>query len=157
VTGPGHWPFGVARVRLLYGERGRRTCATWEAREQLLATLATFEPLGARPCVDRTLTEPRAAGRVEPSVSGPLPLTAEERRIATPTATGLANKQIAERPFLAHRTLGGHPYRLCRNLGIISRTAPHRTAPHCATPSHPGPGECLAPRRAGRPCGLRAP
>ncbi|MFF3307465.1 LuxR C-terminal-related transcriptional regulator [Streptomyces sp. NPDC002952] len=100
--------------------------------------------------MDRTLTEPRAAGHVEASVSGPLPLTAEECRIVTPTATGLTGKQIAECPFLAHCTLGAHPYRLCRNLGINSRTAPH-----FATPSRLGPGEALAPRRAGHPRGLR--
>ncbi|MET8224441.1 LuxR C-terminal-related transcriptional regulator [Streptomyces sp. NPDC005301] len=81
-------------------------------------------------------------------MSGPLPSTAEERRIATPTE--LTNKQIAERLFLSHRTLGAHPCRICRRLGIGSCAA------HCATPSRPGPGERLAPRRAGRSRGLRA-
>lgn len=49
------------------------------------------------------------------------PLTAQERQIAEFAATGLSNKQIGERLFLSHRTVGSHLYRLYPKLGITSR------------------------------------
>ncbi|MFJ4622363.1 ATP-binding protein [Streptomyces sp. NPDC088812] len=120
---PGHWPFDVARVRLLYGERLRRRRIMKEARGHLIAALETFEELDARPWADRTRTELRASGHTAPDATGPVPLTAQEREIARLAATGLTNKQIAERLFLSHRTIGTHLYQLYRKLGISSRTA----------------------------------
>ncbi len=45
------WQFDLARVRLAYGERLRRSRAMTDSRVQLNAALATFERLGARPWV----------------------------------------------------------------------------------------------------------
>ncbi|MGW0812829.1 helix-turn-helix transcriptional regulator [Streptomyces viridiviolaceus] len=120
---PGRRPFEVARVRLLYGERMRRRRATREAREQLLQALHAFEELDAGPWAERARTELRASGHTLPVASGPESLTAQEREIATLAATGLTNKQIAERLFLSHRTIGTHLYQLYRKLDINSRTA----------------------------------
>ncbi|MFD7409594.1 response regulator transcription factor [Streptomyces sp. NPDC059866] len=50
-------------------------------------------------------------------------LTAQELQIAKLAATGLTNKQIAERLFLSHRTIGTHLYQIYPKLGITSRTA----------------------------------
>jgi DNA-binding NarL/FixJ family response regulator len=38
-------------------------------------------------------------------------------------ATGLSNKQIGERLFLSHRTIGAHLYRIFPKLGVTSRAA----------------------------------
>ena len=50
-------------------------------------------------------------------------LTAQEREIADLAATGLTNKQIGERLFLSHRTVGTHLYRIFPKLGITTRAA----------------------------------
>ncbi|MEU8614898.1 helix-turn-helix transcriptional regulator, partial [Actinoplanes sp. NPDC048791] len=48
-------------------------------------------------------------------------LTAQERQIAQLAASGLSNKQIAERLYLSHRTIGAHLYRIFPKLGVTSR------------------------------------
>ncbi|MGW0856939.1 response regulator transcription factor [Streptomyces sp. NPDC002690] len=121
------WPFDVARVRLLYGERLRRRRVTREAQDQLVLASKTFEELGATPWAARAAAELRASGHT-PSNSaqrGRGALTAQEWEIATLAATGLTNKQIAERLFLSHRTIGTHLYQIYPKLGISSRVALH--------------------------------
>jgi DNA-binding CsgD family transcriptional regulator len=120
-----HWQFDLARVRLLYGERLRRTRAMIEARVQLNAALAIFERLGARPWVDRTTAELRASGQIKPRAGDNVldRLTPQEFEIVTLAASGLTNKQIAERLFLSHRTVGGHLHRAFPKLGVETRAA----------------------------------
>jgi DNA-binding NarL/FixJ family response regulator len=43
--------------------------------------------------------------------------------IALLAASGLRNKQIGERLFLSHRTVGAHLYQIFPKLGITSRAA----------------------------------
>jgi DNA-binding CsgD family transcriptional regulator len=50
-------------------------------------------------------------------------LTPQEREIAMLAATGLTNKQIAQRLFLSPRTVGAHLNRVYPKLGIASRAA----------------------------------
>lgn len=125
LPGPEHRPFDVARVRLFHGERLRRLRATTEAREQLTQALEAFQRLGAKPWVTRAAAELRASGQSAPAAArpGPVALTAQELQIATLAATGLTNKQIAERLFLSHRTIGTHLYQIYPKLGITSRAA----------------------------------
>ncbi|GGM23089.1 LuxR family transcriptional regulator [Streptomyces fumigatiscleroticus] len=125
LPGPERWPFDAARVRLFHGERLRRLRATTEAREQLALALKAFQQLGATPWVTRTAAELRASGRSAPAAARPrsAALTAQELQIATLAATGLTNKQIAERLFLSHRTIGTHLYQIYPKLGITSRAA----------------------------------
>jgi DNA-binding CsgD family transcriptional regulator len=120
-----HWQFDLARVRLLYGERLRRSRAMVEARAQLNAARATFERLGARPWADRTTAELRATGQIKPRAGEDVldRLTPQEFEIATLAASGLTNKQIAERLFLSHRTIGGHLHRAFPKLGVATRAA----------------------------------
>ncbi|MFF4763376.1 ATP-binding protein [Streptomyces sp. NPDC001292] len=121
----GDWPFDTARVRLFYGERLRRRRATKEARRQLVRASEAFEELGAAPWTARAQAELRASSRTTSAAgrSGKAVLTAQEQEIAALAATGLTNKQIAERLFLSHRTIGTHLYQIYPKLGISSRAA----------------------------------
>jgi DNA-binding CsgD family transcriptional regulator len=119
------WPFDLARVRLAYGERLRRDRATAESRTHLIAARATFRRLGAQPWAARAANELRATGLTtsRPALDGPALLTPTEREIASLAAAGMSNKQIGERLFLSHRTVGTHLYQIFPKLGIASRAA----------------------------------
>ncbi|MEE4543103.1 AAA family ATPase [Streptomyces sp. V4-01] len=118
------WPFAQARVRLAQGERLRRARALSESMGPLTAAMTTFQTLGSSSWAERARKELRAAGRVVPHADGPTAaLTAQEREIAELAATGLTNKQIAERLFISHRTVGTHLYQIYPKLGIASRVA----------------------------------
>ncbi|MFJ4438002.1 AAA family ATPase [Streptomyces sp. NPDC088923] len=119
------WPFEHARVRLFHGERLRRLRATSQARAELSAALEVFEALGASPWAARAASELRAGGHSGAGTPKPgrVALTAQEREVATLAASGLTNKQIAERLLLSHRTVGTHLYQIYPKLGITSRAA----------------------------------
>ncbi|MEV0175504.1 AAA family ATPase [Streptomyces sp. NPDC050803] len=119
------WPFTLARVRLAQGERLRRSRALSDSQAPLTAALKTFEQLHSTAWAERARKELRAARRGAPqSEAGTgTPLTAQEREIAELAATGLTNKQIAERLFISHRTVGAHLYQIYPKLGIASRVA----------------------------------
>ncbi|MET8536579.1 AAA family ATPase [Streptomyces sp. NPDC005065] len=123
VPGAQRWPFDFARIQLAYGERLRRSRATTESRGPLSAALSAFEHLGARPWAERAEAELRAAGwsRRRTETSKAHTLTPQELEIARLAASGLTNKQIAERLFLSHRTVGAHLYQVYPKLGITSR------------------------------------
>ncbi|MFF3469032.1 response regulator transcription factor, partial [Streptomyces sp. NPDC002619] len=116
------WPWEHARIELAYGQWLRRTRDP-RARLHLGAALATFDRLGAQTMAQRARNELRATGVA--TTTGPdaptAALTAQERQIAELAVTGLTNKQIGERLFLSHRTVGSHLYRLYPKLGITSR------------------------------------
>ncbi|WP_326578682.1 AAA family ATPase [Actinacidiphila glaucinigra] len=119
------WPFDLARVTLAYGERLRKARSTTDARASLSAALATFEQLGARPWADRAKRTLQATGWMVKRADGPesVSLTPQELEIAHLAASGLTNKQIAERLYLSPRTVGGHLGRVFPKLGITSRAA----------------------------------
>ena len=48
-------------------------------------------------------------------------LTAQELQIAQLAAQGLSNRDIAQRLYLSHRTIGTHLYHIFPKLGITSR------------------------------------
>ena len=48
-------------------------------------------------------------------------LTPQELEIVSLAASGLTNKQIAEKLFLSHRTVGGHLHRAFPKLGVATR------------------------------------
>ena len=52
-------------------------------------------------------------------------LTPQELQVAQMAAAGLSNRQIAERMYLSHRTVGAHLYRIYPKLGITSRNQLH--------------------------------
>ena len=125
VPGVEYWPFDLARVRLAYGEHLRRDRANSQARVQLTAALDAFERLDARPWKRRAGVELRALGAGAAVIEefGAGSLTPQEREIAMLAATGLTNKEIGQRLYLSHRTVGAHLYRVFPKLGIASRAA----------------------------------
>ncbi|WP_399894419.1 LuxR C-terminal-related transcriptional regulator [Streptomyces sp. BBFR51] len=118
-----------------------------QVRQRLLGAargnpLALLELLGARPWAERAAKELRAAGQAVPSDerSGAEELTPQEREIAELAASGLTNKQIAERLYISHHTVGAYLYRLCPKLGINSRSALRDAlVAHDTEPGDPGP------------------
>ncbi|MFG2375418.1 AAA family ATPase [Streptomyces sp. NPDC048504] len=118
------WPWEHARIQLAYGQWLRRT-RDHRARLYLSAALETFHRIGAKAMAQRARNELRATGVA--STNGPaaptVALTVQERQIAELAAVGLTNRQIGERLFLSHRTVGSHLHRLYPKLGITSRAA----------------------------------
>ncbi|HEY4420941.1 MAG TPA: LuxR C-terminal-related transcriptional regulator, partial [Pseudonocardia sp.] len=148
------WPFDLARVRLAYGERLRRARTTAEARLQLSAAAEIFGRLGAQPWLERAGNERRATGISKPpgcTTTSPL-LTPQQREIAELAGSGLTNKQIGERLFLSHRTVGAHLYQIYPKLGITSRAALRDAL--AALPEDP-PDDASARPSAGMPAGLQ--
>ncbi|MFE0631915.1 AAA family ATPase [Streptomyces sp. NPDC058864] len=119
------WSFDLARVTLAYGERLRKARSTTDARASLSAALTTFEQLGACPWAERARRSLQATGWMVKRADGPesVGLTPQEIEIAHLAASGLTNKQIAERLYLSPRTVGGHLGRVFPKLGITSRAA----------------------------------
>lgn len=119
------WPFDLARVQLLYGERLRRAREIARARHHLQAALTMFDRLGASAWAERAAAELAATApvRQRPELGNADDLTAQEWRVAELAAAGLSNKQIGARLYMSHRTVGAHLYRVFPKLGISSRAA----------------------------------
>jgi DNA-binding CsgD family transcriptional regulator len=119
----GIWPFERSRLQLVLGSRLRRQHRVHDCRQYLRAARDGFDDLGAARWSDRARDELRAAGVPSPT---PVPaawseLSPQELQIARMVAEGLSNKEIGERLYLSHRTVGSHLYRLFPKLGITSR------------------------------------
>lgn len=125
VAGADRWTFDLARIKLAYGERLRRGRAPSQARGPLTEALEVFQRIGARPWAERAKVELRATRwpNDRPRPRADAMLTPQEREIATLAASGLTNRQIGERLFISHRTVGGHLHQIFRKLGISARTA----------------------------------
>jgi DNA-binding CsgD family transcriptional regulator len=118
------WPFYVARAQLAYGEWLRRQRRAIESRAPLREAAQTFEALGQVRFAERARRELRASGerarRRVPEAWAEL--TPQELQIAQLAADGFSNREIGERLYLSHRTVGAHLYRLFPKLGVTSRT-----------------------------------
>ncbi len=116
----------LARTQLAYGQWLRKERRVPEARDQLSAALHSFEERGAAGWAGQTAAELRAAGvltvrRPHTGHSGVGVLTPQELQIARLAADGLTNKEIADRLYLSHRTVGAHLYKIFPKLGITNR------------------------------------
>jgi DNA-binding CsgD family transcriptional regulator len=120
VPGAERWPFDLARIELAYGERLRRLKEVTAARAHLSAAHDTFQRLGAHPWAQRAASELRATGITMRRTGA---LSPQQLEIAQLAAAGLTNKEIGERLFLSHRTVGSHLYQVFPILGITSRAA----------------------------------
>jgi DNA-binding CsgD family transcriptional regulator len=112
----------LARTRLAFGERLRRTRRAREARLQLQPAFDTFAAAGAVPWRDRAAAELRATGvRVETGERPRTELTPQELHIATLVAQGKTNKEIATAMYLSPKTIEYHLSNTYRKLDIHSR------------------------------------
>jgi ATP/maltotriose-dependent transcriptional regulator MalT len=125
IPGAERYPFDLARVRLAYGQHLRRVRALPEAQVQLSTALDAFDRLGARPWAIRARNELRAAGRSQggSAADAETMLNGLDLEIATLAASGLTNRQIGDRLYLSHRTVGARLHRIFPKLGITSRAA----------------------------------
>ena len=121
------WPLHRARLLLGYGAWLRRGRRISEARGPLHDAHETFTAIGAAHWAERAAQELRAAGELDPVREAPAweRLTPQELQIAQLAAAGLTNRQIGERLFLSHRTVGLHLYHVFPKLGISSRAQLH--------------------------------
>jgi DNA-binding CsgD family transcriptional regulator len=118
------WPFHHARMEMSFGAWLRRQRRITESRPHLRAARDAFEALGVQPWADKARAELRASGErdAQPAPKTRQPLTPQELQIAQMAAGGLSNREIADRLFLSHRTVGAHLYRVFPKLGIVSRS-----------------------------------
>jgi DNA-binding CsgD family transcriptional regulator len=116
--------FVHARLLLGHGTWLRRQRRAPEARTQLRAAAQAFDAIGARPWCERAREELRASGEtnLQRRVGAHDDLSPQELQIAALVAQGLTNREIGERLFLSHRTVGSQLYRLFPKLGISSRS-----------------------------------
>jgi DNA-binding CsgD family transcriptional regulator len=124
------WPLLKARIQLAYGSWLRRQRRAVDARSPLRSAEDALKHAGATLWADRARSELRAAGERQAlrEVASPTPtrfaagtLTAQEMQIARLAAQGLSNREIGERLFLSHRTVGAHLHSLFPKLDITSR------------------------------------
>jgi DNA-binding CsgD family transcriptional regulator len=117
-------PYYAARAQLAYGAWLRRQHRMTESRAPLREAAQSFEALGLLRLAERARRELRASGeaprRRKPEAWAQL--TPQELQIAQLAAEGLSNREIGERLYLSHRTVGSHLYRLFPKLGVTSRT-----------------------------------
>ena len=110
---------------MAYGERCAGSRRLRRARDHLTAARTIFDALAARPWASRAASELRATGLTigQPDRVGITSLSPQQLEIARLAASGLTNKQIAEKLFLSPRTIGTHLYQLFPKLGVTSRAA----------------------------------
>jgi DNA-binding CsgD family transcriptional regulator len=118
------WPSYRARTQLAYGTWLRRRRRNAESRPPLREAADAFSVLGSARFANRAKRELRASGetvrRRQPEVWDQL--TPQELQIAQLAADGLSNREIGERLYISHRTVGTHLYQVFPKLGVTSRT-----------------------------------
>ena len=115
-------PLCRARLLLEYGTWLRRHRKIAQARMPLRTALHAFVALGAVPWAERARQELRAARetrRHQPEAWAEL--TEQEQQIAHLAAEGLSNREIAQRLYISHRTVGAHLYHIFPKLEVASR------------------------------------
>ena len=117
------YPFLQARTLFAFGSWLRRRRRSADSRGPLRRSVELFDVLGATAWSKRARQELRATGE---TVGPRAPeardrLTAQELQIAQLAADGLSNREIGERLFLSHRTVGSHLYRIYPKLDITAR------------------------------------
>jgi DNA-binding CsgD family transcriptional regulator len=117
------YPFLRARTLFSFGRWLRRQRRSTDSRSPLRDAINLFDALGATRWSDRARQELRATGEtIGPRTPDARDrLTAQELQIVQLAAAGLSNREIGERLFLSHRTIGSHLYRIFPKLEITAR------------------------------------
>ncbi|MBB1154432.1 helix-turn-helix transcriptional regulator [Amycolatopsis dendrobii] len=117
------WPAERGRIHLAFGEWLRRQRRVVESRAHLRTARETFDALGLTAWAERARRELRSAGESSPNRSPDArdKLTPHELSIAQLAAEGLTNREIGQRLYLSHRTVGTHLHRIFPKLGVSSR------------------------------------
>ena len=120
----GAYPLIRARLLLAYGAWLRRRRRLADSRAPLRAAREAFDALGAVRWGERARQELRASGETSRRRTPDAwdELTPQELQIAQLAAAGLTNREIGERLYLSHRTIGSHLYRIFPKLGVTSRS-----------------------------------
>jgi DNA-binding CsgD family transcriptional regulator len=115
--------WALARTRLCFGERLRRSARRVDAREQLRLALESFEEMGAACWADRARSELRASGVKlrRRKAWEEEELTPQELQISLHVARGMTNREVGAALFLSHKTIEFHLGRIYRKLNMSSR------------------------------------
>jgi DNA-binding CsgD family transcriptional regulator len=123
-TDVSNWPCYRGRLLLNYGRWLRRQRRVAESRAPLRAARESFDALAFDGLAEVARRELRASGetsrRRTPDARDRL--SPQELQIAHLAAEGLTNREIGQKLFLSHRTVGSHLHRIFPKLGIRSRS-----------------------------------
>jgi DNA-binding CsgD family transcriptional regulator len=111
-------PLERARTLLALGQVQRRRKERLRAKETLEQAREICERMGAKVWADRARRE---LARVGLRRGDPDALTPSEQQVALFAASGLTNREIAERAFMSAKTVEANLARAYRKLGIHSR------------------------------------
>jgi DNA-binding CsgD family transcriptional regulator len=111
-------PFELARTLLVKGQTHRRRNERRLARESLERCFTILEELGAPIWLERARAELRRLGLRRGAGDA---LTPAEENVAALAASGLTNREIAERIFVSPKTVEATLARVYRKFGIRSR------------------------------------
>jgi DNA-binding CsgD family transcriptional regulator len=111
-------PYEVATTRVLLARASRDAGDEEGAQRSFDAAIAVFERLGALADLDatRAMRNPATAGL-------PCGLTAREAEVLRLVAAGHTNKDIAQRLYLAEKTVARHVSNIFAKTGVSSRAA----------------------------------
>ena len=118
------WPCYRGRLLLNYGRWLRRQRRVAESRAPLRAARESFDALAFAGLAEIARHELRASGEtsIRRTPDARDQLTPQELQIAHLAASGLSNRDIGQRLYLSHRTVGSHLYRIFPKLGVSSRS-----------------------------------
>ncbi|MCZ1002812.1 AAA family ATPase [Streptomyces mirabilis] len=120
---PADWTLSRARLHLHHGRWLRRQRRNVDARHPLRLARAEFDRVGAQSWAEMAREQLRATGESNGRrhANTGEQLSAQEMQIAVLASQGLSNREIGQRLFISHRTVGAHLYRIYPRLGITGR------------------------------------
>ena len=112
-------PFELARTLVVKGQIQRRRRERLDAKESFKQALGIFESRGAGRWAQRARREMQRLG-LKPG--DPFALTETERQVAGMVASGLTNREVADRLFISPKTVEANLSKIYAKCGVRSRT-----------------------------------